>query len=213
MHTRGTVAGTQGFIFCMHLQLQKLFAWERYHVWVGCRRSLYLCSAYMWCILAPSTDWKYAFCVWVYIWRLSKPGGWSFCWCCNAGSTHIFHHTFVSRYAPRLHRLIIPNSMEYVTIASESSGVFFYWGSTVFTSHKHLCASAVGVKDFTPVKSTPWSSLALLQQRSHFQDVMYCNFAWECDRKISYLPCLSSFVMANCVTLLFEVVRKMETWW
>ena len=45
--------------------------------WVVGTESSYLCAVRMWCILAPSTDWKYAFCVWVYIGRLSKPrGGW-----------------------------------------------------------------------------------------------------------------------------------------
>ena len=55
--------------------VEKLFARKRYHVWVGGRGSLYLCAAHMWCILAPTTDWKYAFCVWVHIGRLLKPGG------------------------------------------------------------------------------------------------------------------------------------------
>ena len=57
MHTRGTyachIAGTKDLcIFCIHLQLQKLFAWNSYHVvwWVvgggNCIYVQLICDAY-----------------------------------------------------------------------------------------------------------------------------------------------------------------------
>ena len=115
----------------------------------------------------------------------------------------------------------MPDSMVYVTIASESSGVFFSWDSWVFTSHKHLCASPVGVKDFTPVKQVHTmkffgsSSTTIAEEdpknftlnfRILRSVMLHCSVTVEVN-----LPyhILSSFVMANRVSLLFANVLSL----